>query len=373
SSTATGNGTVNYLPVTNTTSSQSDATIQAAINAATTGDVIVVCAGTYLEDVTINKANLTLSGSGYATTTISGPIGGGNATVRIQAAGAIVEGFTITREGNNLTDWNNPNLNLIGIAIQNQGNYGEVRNNHITGNRTGIDINHSNGNNIHNNIIDNNRTGALFRNQTDNTNFQQNFVTGNWTSGILFIDASSGSNSPLQQALNSTFNNNDISGNWYADIEDRQAGGSLPAPGTNPKNFECNWFGQASSPSVNNVNGSEPGYAALIPVVFGGTSVPPGTHPNIAGAASANFDYISWLSDGMDDQPATMGFQPVAGACSGTPVVINSVTTVSQTCGASNGSIVVTFSGGTAPYDIPGRDHPTAMQAALHHHIPSVV
>ncbi|KXK36997.1 MAG: fibronectin type III domain-containing protein [Bacteroidetes bacterium OLB9] len=352
SSTATGNGTVNYLPVTNTTSSQSYATIQAAINAATTGDVIVVCAGTYLEDVTINKANLTLSGSGYATTTISGPIGGGNATVRIQAAGAIVEGFTITREGNNLTDWNNPNLNLIGIAIQNQGNYGEVRNNHITGNRTGIDINHSNGNNIHNNIIDNNRTGAIFRNQTDNTDFQENFVTNNWTSGILFLDASSGSNSPLQQALNSTFNNNDISGNWYADIEDRQAGGSLPAPGTNPKNFECNWFGQASSPSVNNVNGSEPGYAALIPVVFGGTSVPPGTHPNIAGAASANFDYISWLSDGMDDQPATMGFQPVAGACSGTPVVINSVTTVSQTCGASNGSIVVTFSGGTAPYDI---------------------
>ncbi len=328
------------------------ASIQRGVDAADNSWTVNVKEGTYTEDVTINKANLTLTGSGYSTTTISGPIGGGNATVRIQAAGAIVEGFTITREGNNVADWNDPNLNIIGIAIQSQGNYGEIRNNHITGNRTGIDINHSNGNNIHNNIIDNNRTGAIFRNQTDNTDFQENFVTNNWTSGILFLDASGGSNSPLQQALNSTFNNNDISGNWYADIEDRQAGGSLPAPGTNPKNFECNWFGQASSPSVNNVNGSEPGYAALIPVVFGGTSVPPGTHPNIAGAASANFDYISWLTNGTDDQLGTPGFQPVAGSCLGTPIVINLVTTTSQTCGVSNGSIEVTFSGGTAPYGI---------------------
>ena len=125
---------------------------------------------------------------------------------------------------------------------------------------------------------------------------------------MLFLDASGGTNSPVQPALNSTFSNNNISGNWYGQIVDRQAGGSLPAPGTtNLKNFSGNWFG-TNAPVVTTANSAEPGYAAQIPVAFGGTATPPGGQPDIAGPASANFDYTPFLWTGTDTSP-TMGFQ----------------------------------------------------------------
>ncbi len=342
---------VQYLPVHNTTADTRHATIQAAIDAALASHVIEVCAGTYNEDVNVNK-QLTLLGAGVDQTIVSGPIGGDVATLRVASSGVIIDGFTITRDGNNLTDWNNSGLNSIGVAILGQGYDGEIRNCKMIGNRTGIDVNNSNDNNIHNNIITFNRTGLIFRNQTDNTNLTENEINDNWTAGLLFLDASSGSNSPLQQALNSTFSSNQISGNWYGDIVDRQSGGSLPAPGTtNIKNFECNWFG-VTSPVVSTANSSEPGYSDLIPELYGGTSNPPGGQPNILGTASANFDYISWLVNGTDNDGATLGFQPVPGSCTGTPVEISSATKTADAICDADAKITVTFSGGTAPYDI---------------------
>ena len=315
--------------VVNTNTGKSYCSIQAAIDDPLTlnGHTITASAGTYYEDVVVSK-QVTITGAGYATTTVSGPIGGGGATFQVTSPGVIIDGFTITREGNNTTDWNAA-LNSAGVAIQGLTVSAEVRNCKIFGNRTGIDINNSNGNNIHNNIIDNNRTGLILRNQTDNTNVQENFITNNWTLGILFLDASSGTNTPPQQALTSTFNNNNISGNWYGDVQDRQSGGSLPAPGTNMKNFECNWYGAATAPVVTTSNSSEPGYAAQIPVIFGGLAVPPGGQPNILGTASANIDFITWLVNGTDNAPGTIGFQPVPGSCTGVGPVVNTNTSQS--------------------------------------------
>ncbi|MFZ1704188.1 MAG: right-handed parallel beta-helix repeat-containing protein [Saprospiraceae bacterium] len=349
--TAVSSTTINYKPITNSTDLPNThyATIQAAINASMAGDVINVCAGTYLEDVLVNKA-ITVSGAGASSTTVSGPIGGASAAFTVAASGVTIEGFTITREGNNLIDWNNPGLNSAGIAIQGQTVDATVQNNIIIGNRTGIDINNSNDNNILNNQIDFNRTGMILRNQTDNTTMTGNFVTDNWTAGILFLDASGGTNVPVQTALNSNFNNNNISGNWYGDIVDRQSGGSLPAAGTNIKNFECNWYG-VTSPVVSTANSSEPGYAAQIPVLYGGSSTSPGGQPNILGPASANFDYVSWGVDVSDDDLVTMGWQITPGSCTGTPVMISSaVPTDKLYC--VNGNILVTFTGGTASYNI---------------------
>lgn len=166
-----------------------------------------------------------------------------------------MSGFTITRAGNNTTDWNDPNLNSAGIAIQGLALTGTViHDNIITGMRSAIDINNSNGHTVRNNVIDNNHTGMIIRNQTDNLGVTENFITNNRTVGVLFLDASGGTNSPVQQALNSSFTNNSISGNWYGEIVDRQAGGSLPAPGTtNLKNFSGNWFGSAT-PVVTTAN-----------------------------------------------------------------------------------------------------------------------
>ncbi len=312
--------------VVNTNTGKSYCSIQAAINDPLTlnGHTITATAGTYNEDVVVTK-QVTIQGAGYTNSTVKGAIGGGGATFQVSSPGVIIDGFTITRDGNNPAQWNLA-LNTAGVSIQSQGNTAEIRNCYITGNRTGIDINNSNGNNIHNNIIDNNRTGIILRNQTDATNVQENFVTNNWTLGVLFLDGSGGTNTPPQSASGSTFNNNNISGNWYGDVQDRQSGGSIPAPGTLIKNFDCNWYGAATSPILTTVNSTEPGYAAQIPVAFGGTAVAPGGQPNILGTASANIDFIKWLVNGTDNNIPVMGFQPVPGSCSGSGPVLNTRT-----------------------------------------------
>jgi parallel beta-helix repeat protein len=239
-------------------------TIQGGINAASNGDTVEVDSGTYVEDVNVNKP-LVLQGEGAGSSIISGPSGGDGATVRAAAADVVIDGFTITRQGNNTTDWNDPNLNSVGVAVQGLTVDVEVRNSLLTGNRTGVDINNANGSSVHNNVIDNNRTGLILRNQTDNVLVTENTITNNWTVGIVFLDASGGTNSPVQTAANSTFEGNNISGNWYGGIAERQTGGSLPTPGTtNLKDFSGNWFGN-TAPVVTTANTTEPGYAAQIP------------------------------------------------------------------------------------------------------------
>lgn len=286
--------------------------IQPAINASSPGDTVYVGPGTYIEDVTIDRT-LTLRGAGFATTTISGAIGGAGSTVNITASNVLLEGFTITREGNNVTDWNAA-LNSGGVTIPGGLTGVTIRNNLLTGNRTGIDINNSGGHSVLNNVITNNRTGMVMRNQTDNLTVGQNEITSNWTVGVLFLDASGGTNSPVQTALNCSFSNNNISGNWYGQLVDRQTGGSLPAPGSNLKNFSANWLG-STAPIISTANSAEPGYAAQIPVVFGGTATAPGGQPDICGLASANIDLtpllVSATDTNVETSPGrgTLGFQ----------------------------------------------------------------
>ena len=295
--------------------------IQAAINAATSGDTIQVCAGTYNEDISVNKS-VNIVGSGAAVTTVIGPIGGGVSTFQILAPNVEISGFTITRDGNTVAQWGSANgggpadPNLIGVGLNGQPFFGlKLHDNVITGNRNGVDINNSNGHTIRNNVIDNNRTGFIFRNQTDNVIFEENQVTNNWTLGVLFLDASGGTNSPRQSAAGSNFSNNNITGNWYGQIVDRQSGGTIPPPGTAiTKNFRGNWLGNLN-PVISTSNSIEPGYSALIPVAFGGTAVPPGGQPDIAGTASANILFDPILLSGTDTDiettpgRGTFGFQ----------------------------------------------------------------
>lgn len=283
----------------------SGTTIASAIGAASAGNTVRVGPGTFTEDVVLNKA-VTFKGTGAGSTTLVGPMGASaNSTVQIATPNAKVEGFTITREGNNATDWNNPGLNSAGISIQGDLPGNVISNNEITGMRTAIDINNSNGQTVRNNVIHNNHTGLIFRNQTDNLTVEENAITGNRTVGILFLDASGGDNDPIQTAAACNFRNNNISGNWYGQVVDRQAGGTLPPAGSNPKNFEKNWLGNAN-PVVSTANSAEPGYASLIPVAFGGAATAPGGQPDIAGPGSANIDYKPFLSIGTDTDVETV-------------------------------------------------------------------
>lgn len=295
------------------------ATIQGGVDGVAPGGTVIVNAGTYNEDVNVHKAGVSVLGAGAGSVSVIGPIGGAGATFQITASNVTLAGMTITRAGNNTTDWNNPGLNSVGVAIQGLSITGAlIRDNVITGNRTGIDINNSGGHTVRNNVIDFNRTGLIFRNQTDQMTVIENFITNNWTVGVLFLDASGGTNSPVQTSLHSTYSNNSISANWYGQIVDRQTGGSLPPPATtNYKNFRGNWFG-TTSPVVTTANSAEPGYAAQIPVAYGGTATPPGGQPDIAGPASANFQYTPFLLSGTDTNVETVpgrgtnGFQGVA-------------------------------------------------------------
>ncbi|MBK8490832.1 MAG: right-handed parallel beta-helix repeat-containing protein [Saprospirales bacterium] len=112
-----------------------------------------------------------------------------------------------------------------------------------------------------------------------------------------------------------TVNENSITGTTNGVVSGTYTGGTLT------EDFTCNWWGSATAATVAS-----------------------------AAAASTNFD--PWLVNGTDDNLGTAGFQPVAGACAGTPVVIDLVVPDHVICGESTGSLEVTFSGGTAPYDI---------------------
>lgn len=79
--------------VRNKTTDEYYDTIQAAIDDASNSDTIEVSAGTYNEDVTINKA-LTLQGAGWGATTIQGQAGGDGALI-ISSSDVAVDGFTI--------------------------------------------------------------------------------------------------------------------------------------------------------------------------------------------------------------------------------------------------------------------------------------
>ncbi len=305
-------------------------TVQQGVDRVVVGGTIHVLPGTYHEDVLINKANVKLLGAGIDSAIVSGVSGGGSAALQVGAQSVVIDGFTITRDGNAVATWNDP-LNSAGVAVQGQTNSVELRNSKLTGNRTGIDINNSNGNNIHNNIIDFNRTGMIFRNQTDNTVVKNNFITNNWTVGIVFLDAGCPSTCgvPTQSALGSSFIENSISGNWYGQVEDRQSSGANPAPGTtNTKSFTNNWWGTAS-PVVSTAEATEPGYSAQVPVAYGGGATAPGGQPDIKGTASANIVYQPYLCSGVDTSPV-VGFQPAFG-CGDIAIVAPTTANVGDT------------------------------------------
>lgn len=129
-------------------------TIQAAVNAASAGDTIIVAAGTYTENVVIGKANLTLQsavkGGAIIRPTITAP-GWPSAVVVINSDGVTVDGFEIdgtTLAKNGIFGWETSGLTIknnkvhgavnawdgVGINLVSWGNSGTVFNNRIENN-----------------------------------------------------------------------------------------------------------------------------------------------------------------------------------------------------------------------------------------------
>ena len=148
--------------------------IQDAIDAATEGDEIRVWAGTYEENVVVDKT-LSLIGNGSEETTIDG--GGVDDVVSIEAAWCNVSGFTITKSG--------LSLSYAGIDISSHNNM--VSNNAIVANRNdGIRLDQSDYNMFSNNNISDNWGEGVYMSQSDHNNFSNNIVSDNDDKGIFF-------------------------------------------------------------------------------------------------------------------------------------------------------------------------------------------
>jgi len=72
------------------------ASIQLAVNASSSGDTIIIAAGTYFEGVVINNKDLFISGAGVGATIIDGPNGGFALTLNGTTAATNISGLSIT-------------------------------------------------------------------------------------------------------------------------------------------------------------------------------------------------------------------------------------------------------------------------------------
>lgn len=170
---------------------QAYTTIQSAIDAANTGDVISVNEGTYYENLVVKKNGILIIGKNKEKTIIDGKkIGSG---IRIDQANDIkVSGFTIQNSGgsgkedagitlysanNNFVANNIINSNAVGISIYQGSNSNIVSGNDIrSSGKYGIFIFSSNDNKIYNNNIQNNEFGFYGDGARTNSIYSNNFI-----------------------------------------------------------------------------------------------------------------------------------------------------------------------------------------------------
>jgi len=154
--------------------------IQAAVTAALEGDIIQVAAGTYYEQVSINKT-LTIQGENPQTTIVDGN-GTGSPFYIEDAKNVLIKGFTIQNAGNNSS----------GVVSERSivtSDFNRIENNIIKTSLYGVSFSGSDNNKIYNNTIVDNPLGGVYLYNTDNTN-----ITGNTISesayGIRIVNLS---------------------------------------------------------------------------------------------------------------------------------------------------------------------------------------
>jgi len=174
--------------------------IQETINAANQGDTIFVKTGTYLENVFVNKNNLTLTGENKEATIIDG--GGVGHVVRVQANSVIIDSFTIRNGNDGIFLDGSDDTTIIGNSIfYNQyagillgwgSNGNAIFANSITSNSyAGIDMRQSFNNTIWSNYISNGNKGIVIMDSDNSCNIVSSNTLFNNTYS-LYLAASSG-------------------------------------------------------------------------------------------------------------------------------------------------------------------------------------
>jgi parallel beta-helix repeat protein len=171
------------------------ATIQEAINAATTGDTIFVRGATYHENIVVNKT-VSLVGENKETTIIDG-YGVGTYVVTITADNIHIMGFKIQGGGNGTSVFNSAGViieeNIItgmswfAIALL-SSHQNTIRNNTLIRNQVGIGLLYSNNNTVANNWIEDSGGSSIWLGYSANNCFDSNIIKGNRGFSALYID-----------------------------------------------------------------------------------------------------------------------------------------------------------------------------------------
>ena len=179
----------NSLPVYNINTGLGYVTIQAAINAANSGDTISVKEGTYFEQVVINKS-ITLTGENRDRTIIDGSSNG--TALNITANHANVTGFTIQKSGPV------PNCGVYVSSSFNNISCNIIRNCPAYYIGYAIDLQTSSNNIISGNIITSNpMTAVLLCNSSNNVISENNITDNEYGIGLSGSDEHSSSNNTI--------------------------------------------------------------------------------------------------------------------------------------------------------------------------------
>jgi parallel beta-helix repeat protein len=215
-------------PVEDLNTSQFYQNIQAAINAANSGDTILVNSGTYVQNVVINKTLSVLSnntGSGLPV------VDGSNGTaISITAPGVLLQGFKVTNatygisvsSNNNNITWNVAYNNSYGIYLDNSS-INSVSGNTANNNSNGIDlVTSSNNNNVTGNTAANSSSDGIVLSGSCNNNSVSGNTVNNSIYGIWLYYYSNNNNvsgndvyniSMFSIFLESSSINNNVTGN----------------------------------------------------------------------------------------------------------------------------------------------------------------
>jgi parallel beta-helix repeat protein len=153
--------------------------IQAGIEAAGHGDIVLVAPGTYFENITL-RDGVNLIGSGPEVTIIDAK--GSGDVVDARANEATIAGFTLRNSGQSASAHMN-----CGVYVE--GNYGPVvKGNVILGNKIGIGLWYGAHPDIRNNVVENNSDGLYLFGAEDkptDPNIINNTIVGNQGDGIV--------------------------------------------------------------------------------------------------------------------------------------------------------------------------------------------
>jgi len=193
---------------------QEYSTIQSAIDASETGDVISVSEGIYSENVVLTKSGIAIIGKNKEKTIIDGKKTG--SVIRIETNEVTISGFTIQNNGGSGKE-------DAGVSLYNANN-NLIANSIFTNNNAGIAIYSSSNNNViaGNQIISNGRYGINIFSSLDNKIYE-NKIQGNQIG--IYADSARGAqiygnnfiDNKDQAYDNSEMNSwdNDKSGNYW--------------------------------------------------------------------------------------------------------------------------------------------------------------